>query len=589
MEWQGWFTISVVLGIVGALARGIAPPDLVMMAGLFVLAVFGILTPEETFSGFANQAMLTVGALFIVSAALRQTGALDLTLGRLFGRARSERGALSRTLAPLAGFSAFLNNAPIVAMMTPLFLDWSKRNRRAASKLLIPLSYSTIVGSTITVIGTSVTLTAAGLVERADMPPLGMFELAPVGLAVTLAGLVYLVGVVPRLLPDRRDPADELDARRREYTATLLVEPHCQHVGRSVEEAGLRNLPGLYLVEIDRGGHVITPVGPDEQIESGDHLVFAGVLSTLVDLQRIRGLVPVAQADEPEAIRAARRPMEAVISPSSPLAGRSIRDANFRTVYDAAVVAVHRNGERVGGKLGEIVLRAGDTLLLQASPHFVRAHRNSPDFYLVSEVEGAATPRHDRAWVAIAITVAMVVVASQEILPISIAAFVASGLLVATRCMRGAQARQSVEWSVLVVIAAGLGIAAAMQKTGAAAAIAAVVVEAAGPFGPLATLAAVYFISLLLSELLHHNAGVAIVFPIAVAAAEQVGADPRPFVIAIIMGANCAFANPVTYQTHLIVYGPGGYRFGDFFRAGLPLDVVCAVIALALIPRLWPL
>jgi di/tricarboxylate transporter len=278
-----------------------------------------------------------------------------------------------------------------------------------------------------------------------------------------------------------------------------------------------------------------------------------------------------------------------VISASSPLIDQSIRDANFRTVYDAAVVAVHRNAERVAGKIGEIVLEAGDTLLLQTSPGFIRVHRNSPDFYLVSGLPDSEAPRHDRAWIALAILFLMVVVAGLGIYPISIAGFLAAGLLIATRCINGRIARASVNWSILVVIGAGLGIAGAMEKTGAAAAVANAIVAAAGGFGPLATLAVIYLTTLVAAELLHHNAAVALTFPIAVATASQLGVDPRPFVMAVILGGCCAFASPVAYQTHLIVYGPGGYRFTDFVKVGLPLDAICAVVALTMIPRVWPI
>jgi di/tricarboxylate transporter len=250
---------------------------------------------------------------------------------------------------------------------------------------------------------------------------------------------------------------------------------------------------------------------------------------------------------------------------------------------------VHRNGERVAGKIGEIVLRSGDTLLLQGAAGFVRAHRNSPDFYLASEIAGTEAPRYDRAWVATSVLVAMVLCASLGLFPISIASFLAAGTLVATGCLSGRAARQSVVWPILVVIGAGLGIATAMQKTGAADAIAGVITLAASGLGPMAALALIYVVGLILAELLHHNAAVAIMFPIAVATASQVGADPRAFIMATAIAGCCAFASPVTYQTHLIVYGPGGYRFGDFVRAGLPLDIVCGVIAVVLIPRVWPL
>ena len=588
MEWQGWLTLVVVGLTLVAMIREIAKPDLVLMAGLFTLAATGVLTPEETFSGFANPALATVGILFVVSAALRETGALDATVGRLFTRARDEKTGLVRIAPPVAGLSAFLNSAPIVAMMTPLILDWTRRVDLSPSRLLIPLSYASILGSILTVIGTSTTLTVVGLVDAAGMPPIGFFELAPATLPIALLGLGYLQFVAPRLLPARGSGIERLGDRRREYTGSMRVESDCPLIGDSVEGAGLRHLPGLFLVEIVRDERTLTPVGPDEVIEDGDVLVFAGVVSTLVELQRTRGLVPISHEDQPSQASPNQRLTEAVVSASSPLVNQSIRDANFRTVYDAAVIAVHRNAERMPGKIGEIVLQAGDTLLLQTAPGFFRAHRNSRDFYLVSELPDSEGRRHERAWVAIAILLAMVAAAATGFYPISIAAFLAAGAMIATRCIRGRIARASVDWSILVVIGAGLGIALAMKKSGAAAMIAAAIAGVAGDLGPFYALVVIYLATLLLAEMLHHNAAVALTFPIAAATAELLGVDARPFVMAVIVGGCCAFASPVTYQTHLIVYGPGGYRFTDFVKVGLPLDALCAVTALFMIPRVWP-
>ena len=589
MDWQGWLTLAVVCITLVAMVREVAGPDLVMMSGLFVLAAAGVLTPTEVFSGFSNPALAAVGMLFIVSAGLRDTGALDATVGRWFGKARSEREGVLRMAPAVASLSAFLNNAPIVAMMTPVVTGWAGRRSLPASRMLIPLSYASILGSVTTVIGTSTVLTVAALVIDAGMPQIGFFELAPVGLVIAAAGLLYLIWVAPSLLPDRQGASENLGDRWREYTAAMMVTSDCPLIGQSVEQAGLRQLPGLFLVEIEWRGHALSPIGPEELILDGDRLVFAGVVSTIVELQRIRGLLPVTGEETPSAAQAAAHLIEVVVSSSSPLVARSIREANFRTVYDAAVIAVHRNGERVPGKLGSIVLEAGDALLLQAAPGFLRAHRHSPDFYLVSEVQGAEAPRHERAWVSVAILATMVVTAATGLLPIAVAAFGAVGALLFTGCIDGRSARQSVQWPILVVIGAGLGIALAMHKTGAAAYVAGGIVSVAGPLGALATLAAIYMVTLLMAELLHHNAAVALMFPIAVAAAQQVGANVRPFVIAVAIGGCCAFASPVAYQTHLIVYAPGGYRFMDFVRVGLPLDLLSAAIAIVGIPIVWPL
>ena len=589
LTFQGWLTLGVVVVMLGAMVRGIAAPDLIMMGGLIALGLTGVLTPEETFSGFANPAMMTVGALFILSAAMRETGALEISLGRLFGKSKNEFIAMLRTLPALAGLSAFLNNAPIVTMMTPLLIDWARRHRISPSRLLIPLSYSTILGSIITTIGTSVTLTVAALVIQSGMKPLALFELAPVGLPICAVGLVYLLVLAPRMLPTRTDPASQVSDRQREYTVAMIVESSCALIGKSIEDAGLRALPGLFLFEIERNGQRITPVAPDEVIADGDRMVFAGVVSTIVDLQRIRGLVPADDEDMPARAGMRDRLIEAVISRSSPLVNRSIKESKLRSIYDAAVIAVHRNGERVPGKLGGIVLRPGDTLVFQAAPGFLDHHRNSPDFYLVSEVPESHAPRHDRAWFAMLVFAVTVLLAALEITPIAIGSFVAAGVLIATRCISGPMARQSVHMNVLIVIAAGLGIATAIEKTGAAAAIADVLVRQSSVLGPIALLATIYLVTMAMSEFLHHAASAALMFPIAMAAADQADLEPRGFVIAVALGAACAFASPVTYQTHLLVYGPGGYRFMDFVRVGLPLNLICAVVAITLIPIIWPL
>lgn len=589
MEWQAWFTLAVVILALVAMVREVAAPDLVMMASLFALAAVGILTPAETFAGFANPALAAIGALFIVSAGLRETGALEATIGRLFGPARDEPGGLARICPPVAVMSAFLNNAPIVAMMTPVIRDWSRRRGLSPSRFLIPLSYSSILGSITTVIGTSTTLTIAGLVVNAGMPAIGFFELAPVGIPIALVGLLYLQFVCPRLLRERKQPTEALGEHRREYTASMIVERGGPMAGRTVEDAGLRHLEGLFLIEIDRDGRVITPVGPGDVIRADDRLVFAGVVATIVELQRMRGLVPVSEDEAAAPTRRGHRLVEAVVSPSSPLVDQTIRDANFRTVYDAAVIGVHRNGERVPGKIGAITLRAGDTLLLQGAEGFLRAHRNSPDFYLVSEIADTEAPHYERAWVAIGVLAAMVVVASTGVYPISVAAFLAAGLLILTRCVRTSAARRSIDWSILIVIGAAFGIATAMEKTGAAGAVAGVLASAAASSDdPMMAFILVYFTTLVMAELLHHNAAVAIMFPIAIATAGLLGADPRPFVMAVAVAGCCAFGSPVTYQTHLIVYGPGGYRFTDFMKTGLPLDLLCAAVGIALIPNVWP-
>jgi di/tricarboxylate transporter len=589
-NWQIAFTLGLLAVALAAMIREVAAPDLVLMATLICFGATGILSPAATFAGFANPVVATVGALFIVSAALRETGALDMTLGRALGRSGATRPAMTRLTIPVAALSAFLNNAPIVAMMTPAVIDWARRHRVAASQFLIPLSYASILGSVTTIIGTSTILTVTGMVLDAGLTPWGFFEPAPVGLLVAFVGILYLVLVAPARLPSRVEDAEELDDRSREYTSAMRVTEGSPLNGMTVEEANLRNLPGLFLVEIDRGTRLITPVGPEQTLQSGDILVFAGVLNTIIDLQRIRGLEPAAPEDLIQSLPGGRnRPMvQAVVSASSPLIGQSVKKSNFRSVYDAVVIAVHRNAERVQGKIGDIVLRPGDTLLMQCAPAFMRLHHNSRDFYLASELPGANTPAFDRARIALGILAAMVLAVSLGQIHISIAAFVTVAALIGTRCISASQARLSVDWSVLITIGAGLGIANAMTQSGAAGFVAQGLVASVGSFGPIATMVVIYGLCLVMAETLHHNAAVAIMFPIALAASAQLGVNSQPFIMTVAMASACAFAFPVSYQTHLIVYGAGGYRFADFLRVGIPLDLICAGVTLTAIPRIWP-
>jgi di/tricarboxylate transporter len=359
-----------------------------------------------------------------------------------------------------------------------------------------------------------------------------------------------------------------------------------------VEVAGLRSLPGLYLIEIARRDKFIAPVNPDELIREGDRMTFTGVVDSIRDLERIPGLV--AAADESyvadPARRRGRRLCEADISPRSPLVGQTIRSADFRALYNAAVVAVHRGGTRLQGRIGDIKIHAGDTLLLQTGAHFARAHRNDQDFILISAVAESEPVRHDRAPLALVLLGVLIVllVGGEKWVNPTIAAFLVAGAMVATRCISTARARDSVDWQTLLSIAASFGIGTALDNSGAAKAIATVVVNATGQWGPIAVLAAIYFLTVLFTELITNNAAAALMFPFGIAVAHQLGVSPRPFAVAIMFSASLAFATPIGYQTNLMVYAPGGYKFSDFTRIGLPLNILLWIVCVLLIPLLWP-
>ncbi len=598
MDFHAWFTLLVAFGIIISLLMNLGAPDVLFLGGTALLALFGVLTPKEAFSGFANEGMLTVGLMFVIAAALQETGVLDYLGQHVLGRTRTARRATARLSVVIIPISAFLNNTPVVAMFMPIVIDWCRRNQISPSKLLIPLSYLAVLGGTCTLIGTSTNLVVHGLMLQTSDPRINdgmsLFEIGKVGVPYAVVGVAYLLLFGYRLLPERKELLEQLGESRREYMADMEVQPGCRLIGRSVEAGGLRSLPGLFLIEIERGGEIITPVGPNEVIEASDRLVFTGVVSSVVDLQKTPGLIPVADpAYEASPVHQAQRGMcEAVISNNSPLIGETIRDADFRATYGAAVVAVHRGGSRVKRKVGDIRLEPGDTLLLQTQPHFVRAHRNNPAFYLVSDVDQYRPVRPHKAWIALVLFVILLVLMTSGWVPIVVAATLIAGAMIAFGCISAGDARRSVDWQVLVTIAGSFGIGIALDKTGAAAVVAGLLVDATqalGPAaGPIAALAVLYLFGSIVMEALSNNAAAVLMFPICLATAQQLDVSPRPFIIALALAASASFMTPIGYQTNLMVYGPGGYRFSDFFRVGAPLNAILAVVAIVLIPYFWP-
>ena len=601
MGWEAWLTLAVVALVLWALARNLAGPDVILMGGAVVLVSCSLLSPRfppirELAASFGNEGVITVAILYVVAAALTETGGMALVTERLLGRPESVAGAQLRLGATVIGISAFLNNTPVVAMFIPVVNDWCKKTGVSPSKLFIPLSYAAILGGACTLIGTSTNLVVHALMVNArktdpSMPLMGMFTLAPVGAVCAIAGLAFVIlssrWLLPSRIPFRTEVADP-----RQYTVEMQVERGSAVDGLTIEQAGLRRLPGSFLSAIERDGETMVAVGPEHVLRGDDRLVFVGVVESVVDLQRIKGLTPATAHDaEITASRLTRRLVEAVVSDTHPLVGMTIRDGRFRTTYDAAVIAVYRNGGRLSGRIGDIVLRAGDTLLLQAPDGFAEHHRNSRDFLLVSRIEESRAVRHDKAWIAVTIMLSMIVVASLEQrtgIGILHASLVAAGLMGATGCLSASHARRSVDLPVLIAIVAALVIGKSIETTGLATAWARHIVGVSAAFGPWAVLAAIYVLTLSMTELVTNNAAAALAFPIAHAAAQGLGVSFLPFAVTVAIAASAGFAIPSGYQTHLMVLGPGGYRFTDFARIGVPLDIVCGVVTVVLAPLIYP-
>jgi di/tricarboxylate transporter len=593
MSFAAGFTLLVIGLVLAGLLLNVAPPDLLLLAALVVLLAGGVLTPADAFVGFANTGMLTVAALFVVAAGLRETGAISLMTTTLLGRPKTARGGMLRLVAPVISGSAFLNNTTIVAALMPAVLEWARRIQVPASRLLLPLSYASILGGVCTLIGTSTNLVVAGLVEdalgeTAGLHSVGFFEVGWVGVPVALAGSAVVVVFGPWLLPDRR-PAVSLADDPRHYTMEVLVPPDSRLAGQSIEKAGLRSLPGAFLMEIVRGGEVLPVVDAKERVEADDRLIFVGDVDAMVDLQRFPGLAAAPdQVFKLAGERHSRVLAEAVVAERNPSVGLSIREAGFRQRYRSVVIAVARAGERLPGRIGDIVLRTGDVLLLETQPDFVVEQRSRGDFYLVSQVDGARPPRLEKAGMALGILGAVVLAATLELVPTVVSAFVGAGAMLLTRCCTHDEARRSLDLPVLVSIAAAFGLGRAMQVSGLDAALASGAVEL-GASSPLVALIVVYFVTAALTELVTNNAAAVLAFPLAISVAERLDAQPMPFVFTVMIAASASFLTPIGYQTNLMVMGPGGYRPSDYLRLGLPLAAVTAVVTLTVVPLIWPL
>jgi len=416
---------------------------------------------------------------------------------------------------------------------------------------------------------------------------LNMFEISWLGFPLFIIGLVYLILASKVLLKDRR-PAMSASDDPRQYSLEMLVEHGSPLVGKTIEQAGLRGLHGLFLMEIDRKGHVMAAVAPTERLESGDRLVFVGVVDSVLELQKIRGLRPatdqVFKLDDP---RSERILVEAVVSTSCPLVGRSIKEGRFRSTYDAVIIAVARDGERLRKKVGSIELEPGDTLLLEASPQFLDLQRSNRHFYLVSQIADFAPPRHDRAWIAITVVVGMILAVTLGLIPMVASALAAAAAMLATRCISATDARRSIAWEGLLLIAASFGLAQAVEKTGLDGLIAESAIGAVGS-SPLLVLGTVYLITMFATELMSNNAAAVLMFPIAWQTATNLQVNPMPFAMAVTVAASCGFATPMGYQTNLMIYGPGGYKFTDYTRFGGPLNLIVMIVTVLLAPLIWP-
>ena len=588
LEWQAWVTLGIIALMMVALLKEFARPDMIFLGALGLLLLFGILSPEEAFNGFSNPAVLTVAALFIVAIGVQNTGALSFADRLLFAPSNGLPGILFRLMITTASMSAFLNNTPIVAMLIPRIQAWSEKSGVPTSKLLIPLSYAAIVGGMTTLIGTSTNILISGLMQAAGYEGLGLFDLTWIGLPAAICAILYFVLIGHRLLPNRTTGGDaSFDSKRDNYFFEVQTTPTSSLIGKTIEEADLRSLKEAYLVHLHRNGEVI-PASPEVRLRAGDVLTFRGNVSMLDTLLERSGFERVVAEVETET-RMTLPLYEAVVSPASRLVGKSLSKAGFREHFQGVVLGIQRQDIQIEGPLGTIPIRSGDLLLIEAQPGFDRrwnGKRN--DFYLVAPRRPAVVkPQRGKAPLALLILVGLVGFAAVGVAPIVTTAFIGALAMLATRCLRGWEARRAIDLPVLIVIAAALGIGRAIESTGLADVVAEALVSNTAVLGPIAVLAAVYFATSLLTEFITNNAAAALMLSVGLAAARDLSVAPEAFAIAIAIAASASFLTPIGYQTNLMVMAAGGYRFSDYTKAGIAVNLIVATVAITMIWLIW--
>ena len=566
--------------------------DVIAMSAVAVLLVLGILPARDVIGVFANEAPITVAAMFVLSAALERTGVVAAA-GALVLRyaGRSPQAAMLAVTVGAAVVSAFMNNTPVVVILTPIVVMLAHAVGRSPSKYLIPLSYATVLGGGCTLLGTSTNIVASGAAVQHGLEPFGLFEITPLGVPVTLLGIGYLMLVGLRLLPDRQAFSSlSASTSQRQFLTEVLIPLGSPLVGQTLEEAQVGRKLGATVVDLLRNRLSFAAEIDKLVLKAGDRIVLRTKATDILNLRQQSDVLFGSEGQHALEPIASQKTvvMEGIVGPRSQLAGRRVADLNLQRLYAVYVLAVHRQGEDLRGNFDQLRLTFGDTLLLEGSPDGMR--QLFEQGALVSLSEPAERPhRRHRAWLAVLALVVVILGATLEVVPISGLALAASILVVAGGCLDADEAYAAINWPVMMLIFGSLAMGRAMEASGAAHLVVEGMMQIVGGLGPVTVLAALYFLTMVLTEFLSNNATAILLVPIAIGLAEGLGVDPRAFVVAVMIASSNAFATPVGYQTNTFVYGAGGYRFVDFVRIGVPLNLLVWGASVLLIPLIWPL
>lgn len=589
MDAEMLITVVVLAVTMVALVTERAGTVVALGAAVMVLLITGVVDQSEALAGFSSPAPFVIGALYVLAAAASVTGAISGVVERGLGTQRGVRFGLARFLAGTTMVSGMVPNTPLVALAAPRVVAWCRARGIPASRYLMPLSFASVLGGVVTVIGTSTNLIVSDLLVASGQAPLGLFEITPIGLIVASVGVILVVILAPIVLVDRLPVADQLRESARQYTIAMRVVPGGSAVGKTIEIAGLRHLEGVFVAGVDRNGELLT-AGADTVLHGDDTLYCVGDVSLVVDLQALDGLesAETQHLIQPGSMAGATL-FEAVVGAGSALANATLAASGFRTRHEAAVVAVHRADAELRGKLGVITLRPGDVLLILADPGFATRAQRTGDFSLITATDQQPPVARPRRWLVLLVAVVMLAATVAGLVSLLVASLVAAGFVLVAKVLTLAEARRAVDLNVVLTLALSIGLGNAVASSGLAAAVGDWILNTAGGWGDRAVLAAVVVAGLVLTELVSNAGAVAVLFPVVAAISMSSGLELRTLAVALLITASCSFLSPIGYQTNLMVYGMGGYRFTDFARLGAPLTLWVACATVIFLPMVMPL
>lgn len=586
LEYQPFFVIGVIFVLFYSLFKEIFKPALCFLLAILLLVVTGIIAPKDILSGFSNPSIASIVLLILITAGISSNFNIEVFLDRAFGRTKTYKTFLASMMSKVALLSSVVNNTPVVVLMTPYVFNWGKKNKISPSKLLIPLSFATIIGGMLTVIGTSTTLVLNGFLLEYKLAQINSLELLITGICVLVICLVFLILFSDKLLPNRQDILEKFESDKREYLIEKRLSDQSSLIGKTVVGGGLRNLSGVYLVEIIRADKIISPVNPKEIIQANDVLIFAGNTDTIIDLtfSDIGVELPANLAPTNDK---KIQVIEGVISANSSLIGKSIKESNFRERYDAAVVAIHRNGEKLSGKIGKIRIKAGDVLLMYAGREFKTRVDLFKDLYVISGEDREVRPaRHNHYKLTILGLMAIVLLVSQ-LFSLFTSLLLIFAAMVIMKLITLKNVKRDLDINLIVILVLSLSLGEAITKTGTGNLLAELTLQLLQGQPPIVILAGIMIITTLLTSFITNVGAVAISFPLALAISQNMAIEGAPFYLGIAFAASAAFLTPIGYQTNLIIYGPGGYNFKDFLKIGIPTTIIYLSTALLLISFLY--